>query len=155
MATWAFEHGQLAGNGTDTLPDVAALHVPMVTPRGTAGILSVNQPEDESLLSPENRQLLETLATQIGTAIERDELADETQRALLQIEKERLRNSLLSSVSHDLRTPLAVIAGASSALLELGASADVTQRTGLLEELVEESNSSGPAGRQSTQHDPP
>ncbi len=140
VATWAFDHGQLAGNGTDTLPDAAALHVPMVTPRGTAGILSVDQPEGEPLLSPENRQLLETLATQIGTAIERDELADETQRAMLQIERERLRSSLLSSVSHDLRTPLAVIAGASSALLELGESADLTRRTGLLEEVVEESN---------------
>jgi two-component system, OmpR family, sensor histidine kinase KdpD len=140
VATWAFGHGQLAGNGTDTLPNAAALHVPMITPRGTAGILSVHQPEGEALLSPENRQLLETLATQIGTAIERDRLAEETQGALLQIDKERMRSSLLSSVSHDLRTPLAVIAGASSALLELGESADVTQRTALLEEVVEESN---------------
>jgi two-component system sensor histidine kinase KdpD len=140
VATWAFDHGQLAGNGTDTLPDAAALHVPMITPRGTAGILSVDQPEGEPLLSPANRQLLETLATQIGTAIERDRLAEETQRALLQIEKERMRSSLLSSVSHDLRTPLAVIAGASSALLELGETADITRRTSLLEEVVEESN---------------
>jgi two-component system sensor histidine kinase KdpD len=138
VATWAFDHGRLAGKGTDTLPDTAALHVPMATPRGTAGILSVDQPEDESLLSPDNRQVLETLATQIGTAIERDRLADDTQSALLQIEKERLRSSLLSSVSHDLRTPLAVIAGASSALLELGDAADHTQRTSLLEEVVEE-----------------
>jgi len=140
VATWAFDHGQLAGNGTDTLPDSAALHVPMLTPRGTAGILSVDQPKGDPLLSPENRQLLETLSTQIGTAIERDRLAEETQRALLQIEKERMRSSLLSSVSHDLRTPLAVIAGASSALLELGDAADVARRTSLLEEVVEESN---------------
>ena len=140
VATWAFDHGQLAGTGTDTLPDAAALHVPMTTPRGTAGILSVDQPVSEDLLSPGNRQLLETLATQIGTAIERDGLAEETQRALLQIERESLRSSLLSSASHDLRTPLAVIAGASSALLELGESADVAQRTALLEEVVEESN---------------
>jgi two-component system sensor histidine kinase KdpD len=139
VATWAFDHGRLAGKGTDTLPDTAALHVPMVTPRGVTGILCVDQPEDESLLSPDNRQLLETLATQIGTAIERDGLANETQTTLLQIEKERLRSSLLSSVSHDLRTPLAVIAGASSALLGLGEAADKTQRTALLEEVIEES----------------
>lgn len=140
VATWTFEHAQLAGNGTDTLPDAPALHVPMITPRGTAGVLSVTPPDGEPLLSPENRQLLETVATQIGTAVERDELADETRRALLQIEKERLRSSLLSSVSHDLRTPLAVIAGASSALLELGESADATRREELLKEVVEESN---------------
>jgi len=139
VATWAFDHGQLAGNGTDTLPDSAALHIPMITPRGTAGILSVDQPKGDPLLSPENRQLLETLATQIGTAIERDRLAEETHKALLQIEQERMRNSLLSSVSHDLRTPLAVIAGASSALLELGEAVDVPRRTELLEEVVEES----------------
>ena len=140
VATWAFDHGQLAGNGTDTLPEAAAVHVPMMTPRGTAGILSVYQSAGEPLLSPENRQLLETLAAQIGTAVERDGLADETQAALLRIEKERLRSSLLSSVSHDLRTPLAVIAGSSSALLELGESADRAQREALLQEVVEESN---------------
>ena len=140
VAKWAFDHGQMAGNGTDTLPQAAALHVPMATPTGIAGILSVDRPENESLLSPENRQLLETLATQIGIAIEREGLTEKTQEALLQVEKERLRSLLLSSVSHDLRTPLAVIAGASSALLEMGESADQAQRASLLEEVVEESN---------------
>jgi two-component system, OmpR family, sensor histidine kinase KdpD len=140
VATWASEHGQLAGNGTDTLPDATALYVPMITPQGTAGVLSIIPRAGELLLSPENRQLLETLATQIGTAVERDELADETRQAFLQIDRERLRSSLLSSVSHDLRTPLAVIAGTSSALLEMGQSVDVKTRESLLKELVEESN---------------
>ena len=92
------------------------------------------------MLSPDNRQLLETLAAQIGTAVERDRLADETQAALLQIEKERLRSSLLSSVSHDLRTPLAVIAGSSSALLELGDRPIERRERSLLREVVEEAN---------------
>ena len=140
VASWAFDHGRLAGSGTDTLPDSSALYVPMRTPRGITGVLSVGRPEGESLLSPENRQLLETIATQIGTALERDQLADETRAALLQIEKERLRSSLLSSVSHDLRTPLAVIAGASSALLELGDAPEPAPRRALLEEVFEESN---------------
>jgi two-component system sensor histidine kinase KdpD len=139
VATWVFDHGQLAGAGTDTLPDAAALYVPMITPQGTAGVLSIVPPGGEQLLSPDNRQLLETLAAQIGTAVERDELAGETRKALLQIDRERLRSSLLSSVSHDLRTPLAVIAGASSALLEMGPSADETRREALLKEVVEES----------------
>jgi two-component system sensor histidine kinase KdpD len=140
VAQWVHDHGHLAGNGTDTLPNVAALYVPMITPRGTVGVLSVGKPDAEVLLSPENRQLLETLAHQIGIAVERDELAEETRGVLLQIDKERLRSSLLSSVSHDLRTPLAVIAGASSTLLELSESADPAQRRALLEEVVEESS---------------
>jgi two-component system sensor histidine kinase KdpD len=140
VAQWVHDHGHLAGNGTDTLPDVAALYVPMITPRGTVGVLSVEKPDAEVLLSPENRQLLETLAHQIGIAVERDELAEETRGILLQIDKERMRSSLLSSVSHDLRTPLAVIAGASSTLLELSEPVDPAQRRALLEEVVEESN---------------
>ena len=153
VATWAFEHGQLSGNGTDTLPDATALHVPMITPRGTAGVLSIIPRAGELLLSPENRQLLETLATQIGTAVERDELADETRRALLQIDRERLRSSLLSSVSHDLRTPLAVIAGTSSALLEMGESVDATMREGSAEGIGRRVQPLGPAGRQPAHHD--
>jgi two-component system sensor histidine kinase KdpD len=103
-------------------------------------VLAVAQPEGEALLSPDNRQLLETLATQIGLAIERDELAEQTRRALVEMETERLRSSLLSSVSHDLRTPLAVISGASSTLLELGNGGDTATRHELLGEIWEESN---------------
>jgi len=112
----------------------------MITPRGTAGVLAVAPSEEETLLSPDNRHLLETLATQIGLAIERDELAEQTRCALVEMETERLRSSLLSSVSHDLRTPLAVISGASSTLLELGEKGDKTTREELLREVLEESN---------------
>ena len=140
VATWVFDHQQLAGAGTDTLPDAASLHLPMMTPRGVAGVLSVGPVAGESLLSPENRHLLETLATQIGTAIDRDELADETGRVLLQIERERLRSSLLSSISHDVRTPLTVITGASSTLLELQKAGDDGKNTELLDTIVQESS---------------
>ncbi len=140
VATWVFDHGEMAGSGTDTLPDADALYLPMVTPRGVAGVLSVAPPDGELLLSPANRQLLETVSTQIGAAVERDELADETRRALLQMERERLRSSLLSSVSHDLRTPLAVIAGTSSTLLELGWEGDRAERDDLLNVIVQESS---------------
>ncbi|HEY5527956.1 MAG TPA: sensor histidine kinase KdpD [Thermoleophilia bacterium] len=140
VATWTFEHGELAGNGTDTLPDAEYLNLPMITPRATAGVLAVAPPEGEALLSPDNRQLLETVATQIGLAIERDELAEQTRCALVEMETERLRSSLLSSVSHDLRTPLAVISGASSTLLELGEGGDKATREELLREVLEESN---------------
>ena len=140
VATWAYEHGELAGNGTGTLPDATYVYLPMITPRGTAGVLAVAPPEGEALLSPDNRQVLETLATQIGLAIERDELAEQTRCAMVEVETERLRSSLLSSVSHDLRTPLAVISGASSTLLELAESSDVATRRKLLRDVLEESN---------------
>jgi two-component system, OmpR family, sensor histidine kinase KdpD len=140
VATWVFDHGEMAGSGTDTLPDAAALYLPMATHRGVAGVLSVVPPDGEPLLSPANRQLLETLSAQIGAAIERDELADATRKALLQMERERLRSSLLSSVSHDLRTPLAVIAGTSSTLLELDWEGDRAGRDDLLNVIVQESS---------------
>ena len=111
VATWTFEHGQIAGRGTDTLPNTISVYLPMITPQATVGVLAVEPPPGAGSLSPENRQLLETVATQIGIAIERDQLAEQSRCALLDAETERMRSSLLSSVSHDLRTPLAVIAG--------------------------------------------
>ena len=140
VATWAYEHAELAGNGTGTLPEATYVYLPMITPRGTAGVLAVAPPEGDVLLSPDNRQILETLATQIGLAIERDELAEKTRCALVEVETERLRSSLLSSVSHDLRTPLAVISGATDTLLELGEGGDRATRQKLLEDVLAESH---------------
>ena len=140
VATWAYEHAELAGNGTGTLPDATYLYLPMITPRGTAGVLAVAPPEGEALLSPDNRQILETLATQTGLAIERDELAERTRCAMVEVETERLRSSLLSSVSHDLRTPLAVISGATDALLELEEGGDRATRQELLRDVLKESH---------------
>ena len=140
VATWSFEHGQIAGNGTDTLPDAIATYVPLSTPQATVGVLAVNPPRSHFLLSPENRQLLETVAGLIGIAIERDQLAEQSRCALVEAETERARSSLLSSVSHDLRTPLAVIAGTTSTLLEMGDAADRATRDSLLSEIYDESN---------------
>jgi two-component system, OmpR family, sensor histidine kinase KdpD len=140
VAQWTFDNAHRAGSGTDTLPDAGYLYLPMATPQGVLGVLGVRPPAPDVLLSPEYRQLLETVATQVGLAIERDQLAEQTQRAIVQAEAERLRSSLLSSVSHDLRTPLAVIAGTSSALRELGASATSAQSREMLGEIYDESN---------------
>jgi two-component system sensor histidine kinase KdpD len=109
-AAWAFEHGRLAGSGTENVPTAVALYLPMITAQGTVGVLGVQSLANEMLLSPENRQLLETVATHIGMAIERDMLAERNRRAAIEAETERMRSSLLSSVSHDLPL-LAVIAG--------------------------------------------
>ncbi len=140
VATWSFEHGQMAGNGTDTLPDAIATYVPLSTPQATVGVLAVNPPRSRFLLSPENRQLLETVAGLIGIAIERDQLAEQHRYALVEAETERTRSSLLSSVSHDLRTPLAVIAGTTSTLLEMGDAADTATRNALLSDIYDEAN---------------
>jgi two-component system, OmpR family, sensor histidine kinase KdpD len=116
-ALWVYERGQLAGAGTDTLPNAQALYLPLVSPEGTVGVLAIRPTDVQHLLTTDQRQFLETFASQIAIALARDRLAEEAQRALAQIEAEKLRSSLLSSVSHDLRTPLATIAGASSSLL--------------------------------------
>jgi two-component system sensor histidine kinase KdpD len=140
VATWAYEHGQIAGNGTDTLPDARAIYLPLKTPQATVGVLAVEPPRTGFFFSPDRRQLLETVAGQIGIALERDQLAEQRSSALVDAETEKMRSSLLSSVSHDLRTPLAVIAGTSSTLLEMGDNADRSTRQALLTEVYDESN---------------
>jgi two-component system sensor histidine kinase KdpD len=139
-AAWAFDHGEMVGPGTEVLSDSGLLHVPMTTTHGTIGVLSVGMAPGSGGLSPGGRQLLETAATQMGSAIEREMLADRSRRASLEAEREGMRSALLSSVSHDLRTPLAVIAGTTSTLLELGSGADPDIRTALLREVHDESD---------------
>jgi two-component system sensor histidine kinase KdpD len=138
VGQWVYEHGQLAGQGTDTLPGAAGLYLPLVGSRGTVGVLGLRPDEPRSLQAPERLHQLETFASQTALAIERAHLAEEAQQAQVRAESERLRNSLLSSVSHDLRTPLASITGAASTLLESGAQLDSQTRQDLLEALHEE-----------------
>jgi two-component system sensor histidine kinase KdpD len=140
VAQWVFEHGQLAGTGTDTLPDAQALYLPLGGSQGAVGVLALRPIELGRFNAPDQRQMLETLASQIALAIERDTLAEQAQKILVQAEAERLRSSLLSSVSHDLRTPLAVIAGASSSLLESDSSLGESARRELLQTIMDESN---------------
>jgi len=118
VAIWAFEHGEPAGRDTDTLPAAKVRYLPLKTSRGVVGVLGVQPHDTTKHLTPEQRRLMEAFANQAALAIERVRLADEAQQAKLQIETEQLRNSLLSSVSHDLRTPLAAITGAASSLMD-------------------------------------
>ena len=103
-AQWVYDHKQMAGANTDTLPSANATYLPLVATRGPVGVLAVKPADVRRLLDPDQIHLLETFANQISVAIERAHLAEEAQAATLQIETERLRNTLLSSVSHDLRT---------------------------------------------------
>ena len=119
IAEWVYEHGQAAGWGTETLADDKILYLPLVASRRTIGVLGMRPRQISSpLISPEQFHLLETLASQTALAIERAYLVEESQKAKVQIETERMRNALLSSVSHDLKTPLAAIAGAAGSLIE-------------------------------------
>jgi two-component system sensor histidine kinase KdpD len=118
VGRWVYDHGQEAGLGTQTLPGAQGVYLPLLTPKGKVGVLGAYASQPSRLPSPDQMHLLETFANQTALAIERAQLTDETEQARVQIETERLRSSLLSSVSHDLRTPLAAITGAASGLLE-------------------------------------
>jgi len=140
IAQWVFEHSQIAGIGTDTLPNAKALYVPLIGTCGTVGVLALMSGKQNQFVSPDQRQFLEIAANQLALAIERDIAAEQARNILVKMEAESLRNSLLSSVSHDLRTPLAVIAGAASSMLEQNHSfSNETQRE-FLQTIVDESN---------------
>lgn len=116
-AQWAFDKGVPAGKGTDTLAGSASLYLPLKAPMRTRGVLVVEPAEARSLLVPEQRRHLDTFAALTAIALERVHYVDVAQRALLQMESERLRNSLLATLSHDLRTPIAALQGLAETLL--------------------------------------
>jgi two-component system sensor histidine kinase KdpD len=140
VGQWVHEHGQVAGQGTDTLPGASGLYLPLTGSRGTVGVLGLRPRDPRPLQAPEQLHQLEAFASQTALAIERARLAEEAERAQVRAETERLRNSLLSSVSHDLRTPLASITGAASTLLESEGRLDAGTRRDLLEALHEEAD---------------
>jgi two-component system sensor histidine kinase KdpD len=139
VAQWVWTHQKPAGAGTDTLPSTRATFLPLRGSRRRTGILAIVASDASRLRDPDDRQLLDTFAGLLGSAVERFELADEARRAQLRMETEQLRNALLSSVSHDLRTPLAVVTGATSALLDPSAPKDEATRRELLSTAHEES----------------
>jgi two-component system sensor histidine kinase KdpD len=140
VAQWVYDHQQMAGFGTATLPSAEGLYLPLIASRGTVGVLGVRPAQPHRLLASEQLRLLETFANQTALALERAVLAEEAQQAQVQIETERLRSSLLSAVSHDLRTPLAAITGAASSLLEGDMVRDAATRSDLLRTIYEEAD---------------
>jgi two-component system sensor histidine kinase KdpD len=138
-AQWVYDHREPAGRGTDTLPSMPALYLPLTTPHGVVGVLAVQPADPERVRSFSDRHLLETFASHVGLAVERSLLARQAQDARVEAETEKLRSSLLSAVSHDIRTPLAGIAGAASSLSESGAALDPATRQELLETITDES----------------
>jgi two-component system sensor histidine kinase KdpD len=138
-ATWAYERGESAGWGTSQCAEAEALVVPLRSPTRTAGIvvLRPDQP-DESLPAP-SRRLVEALADQAAVSFERALLAERHERARVEIESEHLRTALLSSLSHDLRTPLGSIEGAASSLLQNSGVLSAESRREMAQTILEES----------------
>lgn len=118
VAQWVFDHNQIAGQGTDTLPGADAVYLPMSGFRGVIGVLALRAANLRRVFLPEQRRLMDTFINQIVQTIERVRLSDDAQQSQMRIESESLRNSLLSAISHDLRTPLASIVGAASTLVD-------------------------------------
>ena len=108
VAHWAFDRDQIAGRFTDTLPDATSIYIPLQTSKGKLGVLGVSM-EQRKTLTLDERELLETFAVQIAALIERYRLMEDAALARLSEESERLYRTLLDSVSHELKTPLAVI----------------------------------------------
>jgi len=140
IAQWVFDHDTPAGLGTDTLPGAPAQYLPLRGSGKVLGVLAVEPSHRRRLLLPEQRHLLETFAGQIALALERAVLADEAERARVSAETESLRNTLLASISHDLRTPLAVIVGASSALNDTSTAFDEHSRRLLASSIESKAN---------------
>jgi two-component system sensor histidine kinase KdpD len=116
IAQWAFDQARPAGIGTDTLPGNSFFYLPLRAPMRTRGILVIAPESRRWILIPEQRQQLDTFATLAAIALERVHYIEVAQEALLHMESERLRNSLLSALSHDLRTPLTSLVGMSESL---------------------------------------
>jgi len=140
VAQWAYDLGQMAGKGTGTLPEAEALYVPLLASGEPVGALRVKPRFPDRLFIPEQLHLLEAFAHQTAMAVLGDRLAEEKQEAQLEMETEKLRSSLLSSVSHDLRTPLATIKGSIGGLLESGEAMEAATRRDFLENVYEETD---------------
>jgi two-component system sensor histidine kinase KdpD len=138
LIEWVWSHDKAAGLSTDTLPSAAALYSLLHGAKGRVGILGVMPSDPHRFNNSEQRALLDVFANQIGSALERTRIAEQAQQAQVQVEAERLRSSLLSSVSHDLRTPLSVITGAASALVESDATLNPGSRRDLAQTIQEE-----------------
>jgi two-component system sensor histidine kinase KdpD len=138
-ATWAWEHDRPAGRDADTLPGAKWLFLPMHTGRGTIGVVGVDSDRTGPLFTPDQRRLLDALIDQAALAIERVNLVEDLDRAKRDAEADRLRSALLTSISHDLKTPLAAILGAASTLKDLSGSLDDTAKADLLQTAIDES----------------
>jgi two-component system sensor histidine kinase KdpD len=147
-AQWAWDHNRPAGRGADTLPGAKRLFMPMQTGRGPIGVIGIDRDDDIDehhrsgwagrLLSPDQERLLDALTDQAALAVERVNLVRDIDRARLQAETDRLRSALLTSISHDLRTPLASILGCATSLISPGTTLTEASQAAMLRTIQEE-----------------
>jgi two-component system, OmpR family, sensor histidine kinase KdpD len=138
-ARWAWQSNRAAGRGSDTLPGAKRLFLPMHTGRGAVGVMGLDSDKSGPLLTPDRRRLLDALMDQAALAVERVRLVEDLDRAKRTVETDRLRSALLTSISHDLKTPLAGILGAASALRGLSGALDEQAKSDLLATIIDES----------------
>jgi len=138
VAIWAYEHGEIAGRCTETLPGARYMYLPLTTSDNTVGVFGIRI--QEKMLTPVQRRLMEAWAGLAAIAVERVNLADQARRAALLVESDQLRTALFNSISHELRTPLASIIGAVSGLLDVEGIYSKEDRKELLETVKEGAN---------------
>jgi two-component system sensor histidine kinase KdpD len=138
VAQWTYANGQSAGLGTQSLSASRGLHLPLTGSAKVLGVLSVQPGDPQRLRDPDRLKLLQSFANQTALALERCSLAEAAEHAHAQAETERARSALLSSVSHDLRTPLAAITGAASSLRDDAGTLPEVTRRGLADTIAEE-----------------
>lgn len=138
-ANWAWSNDRPAGRGSDTLPGAKRLFLPMRTGRGPIGVIGIDNDRTGPLLTPDQRRLLDALVDQGALAIERVLLVEDVDRVKRTVESERLRSALLTSISHDLKTPLASVLGAASTMRDLAGALSDTEKRDLLATVIDES----------------
>jgi two-component system sensor histidine kinase KdpD len=138
-ANWAWDNDRSAGRGSDTLPGAKRLFLPMRTGRGPIGVIGIDDDKTGPLLTPDQRRLLDALVDQGALAIERALLVEDMDRVKRTAESDRLRSALLTSISHDLKTPLASVLGAASAMRDLSGGLTDAEKRDLLATVIDES----------------
>jgi two-component system sensor histidine kinase KdpD len=138
-ANWAWSNDRPAGRGSETLPGAKRLFLPMRTGRGPIGVIGIDDDRTGPLLTPDQRRLLDALVDQSALAIERVQLVEDMDRAERNVESDRLRQALLTSISHDLKTPLASVLGAASTLRDLSPKLSEAEKADLLGTVIDES----------------
>jgi two-component system sensor histidine kinase KdpD len=137
-AKWAWESDRPAGRGSENLPGAKRLFLPMRTGRGAVGVVGIDADKAGPLLTPDQRRLLDALMDQTALAIERVHLVEDVERVRRTVETERLRSALLTSISHDLKTPLAAVLGAAGTLRDLSSDLSDEQKVDLLATIIDE-----------------
>jgi len=138
-AKWAFENNRPAGRASDTLPGAKRLFLPMRTGRGAIGVVGIDNDKPGPILTPDQRRLLDALMDQGAIAVERVYLVEDMDRVQRTLAADKLRAALLTSISHDLKTPLAAVLGSASALRDMSAKLSDAEKAELLATVIDES----------------